>query len=78
MKLSMFFESMFVKLSSLLLAFFIYVVKSYLPICEAKVMIMALTLHGCFMNLKNLHVDLRTTFIGDGNVILFFLCILVK
>ena len=58
---------MFVKLSSLL-AFFVYVDKRHLPICEAKVMI---TLHGCFMSLKNLHVNLRTTFIGDGNVIFF-------
>lgn len=30
-----------------------------------------ITLHGCFMSLKNLHVNLRTTFIGDGNVIFF-------
>lgn len=63
--------SMFVKLSSLL-AFCVYVDKRHLPICEEKVMIMALTLHGCFMSLKNLHVNLRTTFIRDGNVILFF------
>ena len=70
MKLSMFFVSMFVKLSSLL-AFCVYVDKCHLPICEAKVMIMALTLHSCFMSLKNLHVNLRTTFIGDGNVIFF-------
>lgn len=70
MKLSMFFVSMFVKLSSLL-AFCVYVDKRHLPICEAKVMIMALKLHGFFMSLKNLHVNLRTTFIGDGNVIFF-------